>query len=181
MLYETKLIPLKNGKTAILRAPSADDAAEMTEYLKKCADETEFILRYPEECTETTEQETQYLQNLNNSEYNIMIVCEVDGRIAGNCQIMFNRRIKTKHRASIAIAILQEFWNLGIGTAMFGEMIDFSKQRGITQLELDFIEGNERAKHLYKKMGFVIIAERPDAIRLRDGTMLKEFTMTRKL
>ncbi|MCI8386978.1 MAG: GNAT family N-acetyltransferase [Clostridiales bacterium] len=181
MLYQTKIMTLKNGRSAIFRAPDSKDATEMMDYLKTIAGETDFILRYPEECTETPEQEAKYLQGLNDSPYNIMIVCEICGKIAGNCQLSFKKRMKVAHRASVAIALKHEYWNLGIGTAMFNEMIEIAKQYGATQLELEFIEGNERAKHLYEKMGFRIVAEKPNAIRLRDGTMLKEYFMIKIL
>ena len=53
-----------------------------------------------------------------------MLVCVVDGKIAGNCQISWTNRIKTGHRADVAIALLRDYWNLGIGTKMFEEMIN---------------------------------------------------------
>ena len=64
---------------------------------------------------------------------------------------------------------------------MFNELIALGKQLGLHQLELEFIEGNERGRALYEKMGFSIVAERPDAIRLNDGRFLKEYIMIRKL
>lgn len=60
---------------------------------------------------------------------------------------------------------------------MFSEMISIAKEKGILQLEPDYMEGNERARTLYEKMGFIHVGERPDAVRLKDGTMLKEFSM----
>ena len=48
-------------------------------------------------------------------------------------------------------------------------------------MELDFVEGNTRARALYEKMGFRITGVRPDAIRLRDGTMLNEYSMIKRL
>lgn len=92
MLFEKKEITLKNGKKAILRAPRREDGAEMCEYLRTMSSETEFVIRYPEECTETAESEGEFLEKLNSSELKMMIVCEVDGKIAGNCQIMFYGR-----------------------------------------------------------------------------------------
>ena len=181
MLYQSKTISLKNGTEAYFRSPLVSDASEMMDFLKTCAFETLFILRYPEECIETAEQESNYLEGINKSETGIMLVCVIDGKIAGNCQVMFQSRIKTKHRASVAIGLLQRYWQLGIGTAMFREMIAIAKNMGVLQLELDYIEGNVRAKSLYEKMGFVQVAERPDAIRLKDGQMLKEISMIRKL
>ena len=110
-----------------------------------------------------------------------MISCEIDGEIAGNCQIMFQERLKTRHRARVAISVLQKYWNLGIGTALFREMIEAASRRGVLQMELEFIEGNERARHLYEKMGFRIVSEMPNAVRLRDGSFRKEFVMVKML
>ena len=181
MIYEGKTIRLKDGREALLRSPNASDAAQMLDYLKKTAGDTEFVIRYPEECTETADQEGAFLQRILDSGLDMMIVCEIDGKIAGNCQIAFHRRIKTKHRAGVAIGIIREYWGLGIGTAMFTELIAAARQRGVYQLELEVIEGNERAMGLYRKMGFEVVSEKPDAIRLKDGTLLKEYFMVKKL
>ena len=51
----------------------------------------------------------------------------------------------------------------------------------LEQLELEVIEGNQRAIGLYHKMGFVCIGEKPNAIRLEDGSSLKELMMVKVL
>ena len=48
-------------------------------------------------------------------------------------------------------------------------------------MELEFIEGNTRARALYEKMGFRITGVKPNAIRLRDGTLLNEYSMIREI
>ncbi|MBP3646650.1 MAG: GNAT family N-acetyltransferase [Clostridia bacterium] len=181
VLFPEKSIVLKNGLPAILRSPRPEEAAEMLDYLRDVSAETHFILREPEECTETVEQEAAFLEGINASPLNVMIVCEVDGEIAGNCQLSFQKRAKVRHRASVAIALRKKYWNLGIGTAFFREMISVAREHGIMQMELEFVEGNDRARALYEKMGFRVYAEHPDAIRLKDGTMLKEYRMLLKL
>lgn len=181
MIYEGKTLLLKDGREAVLRSPKTDDAAQMLEYLHTTATETEFVIRYPEECDDSEEQESAFLQKVIDSPLNMMIACEIEGKIAGNCQLMLHGRLKTKHRAGVAIALTREYWGLGIGTAMFEEMIRVAKAHDIHQLELEVIEGNERAMGLYRKMGFEVVAEKPDAIRLKDGTLLKEFLMIKKL
>lgn len=40
---------LKNGSTAVLRTAVPEDAAQMIAYLRACAEETDFLLRLPEE------------------------------------------------------------------------------------------------------------------------------------
>ena len=181
MIYTAKSLRLKNGQEALFRSPTPQDAAQMLEYLKTCAAETEFVIRYPEECTETEAGEAAFLQRIIESPIDLMIVCEIDGKIAGNCQIAFHGRIKTRHRAGVAISLIREHWSKGIGTAMFDEMIRIAGERGIYQLELEVIEGNERALRLYRKMGFETVAEKPHAIRLKDGTLVSEYLMIKKI
>ena len=180
MLYEKKKITLKDGREAVLKAPDPSEAAAMLRFLKTLASETEFILRYPEECTETDEQEAAFLESVNQSPTDLMIVCTVDGEIAGNCQISFHKRQKIAHRADIAIGVLQKYWGLGIGTALLAELERAAERKGILQLELEYIEGNERGKALYEKTGFVPVGERPDAIRLRDGSMRNIIMMIKR-
>ena len=182
MIFETKTITLKDGRTAILRAATEADAAPAVEWLRQTAGETDFILRVPEEVTMTPEQEANFFQRVAESPYDMMIWCEVDGELAGNCHLSFHNKIKTRHRCSVAIGLTKKFWNLGIGSAMFREMIAVAEQKeGVTQMELEFIEGNSRARGLYEKMGFRIAGVHPDAIRQEDGKLLALYIMQKKL
>lgn len=181
MYFPQKKIQLKDGRTAIFRAPSPADAADMIQYMKKTAGETDFLLRTPEEVTMTVSGEEAFLSNIVQSEFDCMIVCTVDGVLAGNCQISRHTKRKNMHRADVMIALCSKFWNLGIGTAMFEELIAIGKTWGLMQLELEVIEGNERAMGLYRKMGFETVCYVPNAIRLDDGTLLKEYRMVKSI
>ncbi len=181
MLYQAKEIKLKNGATAIFRSPVVEDAGALLEYLKITAAETPFLLREPEECSMSLQQERDYIENVNQSPDALTILCQVDGRIAGNCNLKRHNKMRTCHRADVAIALVKAFWSLGIGTAMFEEMIAQAKAWGVEQLELEVVEGNHRAMALYEKMGFHIFAERPNSIKLKNGTVLKEFCMMKQL
>ena len=181
MIFPEKQVQLKDGRTAVLRGPTIDDAAMLLDYLKVTSGETPFLIRYPEECTETMEQEIAFLKRSIDSATNMMILCMVDGKLAGNCALSRHDRIKTRHRADVAIALKKEFWGLGIGAIMFDEMITSAKNLGISQLELEVIDGNQRAMGLYQKMGFEIVATHPNAICLKDGAMLSEHVMVKKL
>ena len=180
MIYETEEIVLKDGTKALFRAPLKEDAEEMLNYLKTVCGETEFLANYPEDIKFGIDGERDYIEKLISSPDNLMIVCTVNGKIAGNCQIVFSQKTKTRHRATLMIAILKKYWGNGIGTKMFEEMENAAKQRGVTQLELQYIEGNERAAALYKKAGFKEVAELPDMFKFADGTFKKEIYM-RKL
>lgn len=177
MIFEEKKIVLKNGKEAILRSPTASDSLQVIDYFKKASGETEYLIRYPEEITFTEEEEIEILNISRESDTQMMIACEFDGKIVGMCSIVFNNKIKTKHRASMAIALLKNYWGLSIGSQMIGELIKEAKKRKVSQLELDYIEGNDRARALYEKMGFVEVGIKPNSIKLKDGKLLDEISM----
>ncbi len=181
MVFEDKEIRLKDGRTAILRSPVPEDAGPMLEYLRQAAGETPFLMRTPEECTDTLEQEQDFIRKFRLSQEDVMLLCIVGGRLAGTCHLSRLPRLKTRHRGTVGIGLVRDFWNLGIGTAMFQELLAIARSWGLSQLELEFVEGNTRAQALYEKMGFQITGARPNAFRLPDGTMLKEFQMTRPL
>lgn len=183
MLIKDFEFTLKDGRTAIIRSPKDEDIQGVLDYLYISSGETDFILRYPEECTKyTAEGEKQLFDRMKAADNETMLVCIVEGKVAGNCQITWSNGIKTRHRAHVAIALLKEYWNLGIGTKLFQELIRIAEENeNILQMELDFVEGNSRARGLYEKMGFKITGVKPDAIRLKDGTLLNEYSMVRKM
>lgn len=174
---------LKDGRKAVLSVPGEEDAAEMVTFLQDIARETDFTMAYPEERQAMTrEQEAVFLQSVREDPYTLMLMCRVEGELAGNCQVAFGRKIKESHRGTVAIALRQAYWNLGIGTAMFRELIAVARRRpGTLQLELDFMEGNRRGRALYEKMGFRVVGVKPDAIRLKNGELRNEYAMMLKL
>lgn len=174
---------LKDGRNAVIRSPRDEDIQGVLDYLYTSAGETDFILRYPEECSKyTAEGEKALFDRVNQSDNEAMLVCLVEGKIAGNCQISWSNGIKTRHRATVAIALLSEYWNQGIGTRLFQELIRIAEENeNLIQIELDFVEGNSRARALYEKMGFRITGVKPNAIRLKDGTLLNEYSMIREI
>lgn len=174
---------LKDGREAVLRSPRDEDAEGMLEHVKATAGETAFLLREPEECDGyTLEDEEKLLARKNDAENEAMMTCLVDGRIAGTCEIAFKDKMRTQHRAEVALAVRRAFWEQGIGTRMLREMIRMAEQReGVLQIELEFIEGNTRARSLYEKLGFRIVGVQPHAIRLKDGTLLNTYLMIKEL
>ena len=183
MIIQDIAFTLKDGRRALLRSPREEDIPGVLDYLYRSAGETEFILRYPEECGKyTPEGEKALFDRVNAAENEAMLVCLVEGKVAGNCQIVWRNNIKTRHRANVAIALLKEYWGQGIGTRLFQELIRIAEEnRHILQMELEFIEGNTRARALYEKMGFRIAGIKPNAVRLKDGTLLNEYYMIREI
>ncbi len=184
MIFNEKSYILKDGRKLTLRNPQVWDARAVLSVFRQVADETEFLLNYPEEIREiyTLEKETAFLQRVKENPDSLMLLAFVDNEYIGNCSIDFNTKIKTGHRRQIGIAIQRKYWGIGIGSIMFENMIQTAKSRGgVSQLELDVVEGNERGMALYKKFGFETVATLPNAIKLKDGTLLDTYTMIKKI
>ncbi|MBR0445319.1 MAG: GNAT family N-acetyltransferase [Clostridia bacterium] len=183
MIFRETAFQLKDGRRALLRSPLESDAAEMLAYIVRASGETDFLMKYPEEWDGfSLEQEKAFIRGLREDPDRCMIACFADGRLAGTCHISFRTVLKERHRAEVGIALLREFWDLGIGTNMFLELFRIAEERGwIRQIELNFIEGNERGRRLYEKMGFRITGVTPDAIQLKDGSLLNEYMMIKRL
>ena len=82
-----------------------------------------------------------------------MLICLVEGKIVGNCQITWSKGLKTRHRANVAIALLSEFWNQGIGTRFFQELIHIAEEnKNITFQEKHLPEQVPGANIFYLKM-----------------------------
>ena len=174
---------LKDGRTACVRSPQAADVPAMLAFLRRMTGETDFVLTCPEECGKyTPEGETQLFERINAADNEAMPVCFVDGKLAGNCHVAWSHGIKTRHKAVVAIGLLREFWGLGIGTRLMEDLIRIAQENEqILQIELEFIEGNARARALYEKLGFRITGMKPDAVRLKDGTLLNLYAMMKKI
>lgn len=183
MIFAPVSFLLRDGRAGLLRSPDpAGDAADLVQYLYDTAADTPYVLRTPQEIRYTVEGEKAFLGDVVASPDACMIVCEVEGKIAGNCQITFRRGIKTRHRCDIAIALRRAYWGNGIGTAMFTAMERLARSRAdVTVMELEFIEGNARARGLYEKMGFRIVGMHPNAIRQEDGSIAALYLMQKQL
>ena len=182
MKFPEREIILKDGRKCVLRPTGPDLAAEMIEYMKVTAGETEWLLRYPDEVSFTLEGEQEILGRILEDPGHVMMAAVVDGKVAGNCSIggIGNKR-KILHRCSLAIALYKKYWGLGIGTAMINYLTELAAQIGYRQIDLEVVAENEQAQALYRKCGFVESGRRHNALKFDDGTSHDEILMYKLL
>ncbi len=163
-----KIINLKNGKEALLRNGEFADGEAVFVNFNETHAETDYLLSYPDENSFDAQQEAEFLKEKTASPNEIEIVAVVDGVVAGTAGIeAVGAKYKLEHRAELGIAILKEYWGLGIGKALMEACIECAKYAGYTQLELNAVAENERAVSLYKKMGFVEYGRNPRGFNSR--------------
>lgn len=162
---------LKNGTEFVLRSPELSDSEELLEYLIQCAAETTYVGRYPEEIKTTLEEENSYILKQLEEERGFNISAFVDHKLVANASIYCIRdNMKTRHRAGFGIAVLRDYWNMGIGGILTRCCLDHAKKAGYEQVELEVVGENERARHVYEQNGFKLCGVIENAQKLKDGT-----------
>ena len=181
MKVEEKIITLKDGRNAILRSGQVSDALQLNESFDKTKSQTKFISMSPDDKTSIEEQEERINRYIN-AESEVLLVAIVDGQIAGSCTFGVRHKTKrTKHRASLGIALEDSFTNIGLGTAMIEYAISICKDMGFERLELGVIEGNDRAYNVYTKVGFKATGRIYQCFKYDDGTYADEILMSMSL
>ena len=163
-----KTIILKDGRECILRNGVAADGQTLLDVFIATHEQTDFLLTYPDEVTYTAEQEGEFLQKKADSENEIEILAEVDGRVVGTAGIeQVSPKAKLRHRCDFGISVDQAYWGLGVGRALTEACIACAKAAGFEQMELEVVAANDRAVRLYEKAGFVEYGRNPRDFKSR--------------
>ena len=172
-----------NGNELVLRNAEKSDAEILLPYLKRVCGESRYLMRESDEVEEITlEKEECFIDSHNEGDGSLLVIAELDGQYVGNAS--FNRcglSRRTKHRADIGIALYDDFTGRGIGSKLFEVILDVIKQSGFEQAELTVVEGNERAKHMYEKYGFIETGRTPKANKYDDGTYADDIHMIKSM
>ena len=80
----------------------------------------------------------------------------------------------------LLIAVLPQYRAQGLGQTLIDRLFEAAAARGIARVFLEMRRGNP-ATHLYQKVGFEPIGERPNYYKMQDGTRIDAITFARAL
>lgn len=146
-------------KNINIRKAVINDAEKLLDFFKQVGSEIDFLMMDENGVGMTTEQEVEHLKQYDNPKYGFYLVATNEvGDIIGQSAITqeYPARKKAEHIYGFGIAILKEYWGLGIATQMMEKLINHAKQIGVARLELHVRTINTSAINLYKKFGFEI-------------------------
>ena len=130
-----------------------EDAAAMLAYLKQLGGETDNLTFGGEGRPLTVQQEADCIQNAAGSPNQAMFVAKIGDQVVGD--ISLNRLPRRmSHRGELGIGVLKAYWSQGIGSALMQKIVDFARDNGLEQLNLQVRSDNVRAIRLYEKFGF---------------------------
>ena len=182
MRIEESTYVSKNGKKVVLRSSEISDSHALLENLIRCAGETDYLGRYPEEINRTIDEENSIICKQLEDEKSFDISAFADDKLVANGTISCVREnIKTRHRAGYGICVSKDYWNMGIGDMLTKCCLEHAKKLGYEQVELEVVADNIRAVHVYEQNGFKICGTIENGDKCKDGTSRDLLMMICKL
>ena len=167
-----------NGEIGIIKSAGSEDAMKVKLHREATAAETHFMARYPEDGQYNLERLTDMLKTIEESERDFMVNAYVGDELIGDLGVTLVRpHIKYLHRGYLGMSIRQKYIGMGLGSFMMKVALKQAKANGFEQVELGVFSDNDRARHLYTKMGFKEYGMNPRAFKLKDGTYRDEIIM----
>jgi RimJ/RimL family protein N-acetyltransferase len=167
----------RDGREVILRTPRVEDLDDLMELINSLVDEKAEIARN-ERVTREEEAEwlPKMLSNLEKDEL-FFLVAEVGGKVVASSDIHILPRDE-RHVGVLGIVVKSGFRDLGIGTEMMKTLVEQAMNLSLKVLTLQAYATNERAIHVYGKVGFVQTGRVPNK-HFKEGQYVDEVIMTK--
>ncbi len=169
----------RDGTEVKLRTPRWEDLDDLLEFINGLVEEEAMIAANQKH---TRESETDWLaRNLTNLEKDkhVAVVAETNGRVVGSCEVT-PRFGRMSHVGSLGISVKEGYREKGIGQEMMRELERQAPRLGLESIYLEVFSNNDRAIHVYKKMGYRETGRIPACIKYR-GDYVDSVIMTKHL
>ena len=162
----------KNGETVILRSIKWEDLDLALEFINNLVSEK---LEDPDfgivSDKQTRESEAKWLADRLieiESGNAIHVIAFGHGKLIGNCGVSRGKGSDEFHHGTLGISVSKEYRNFGIGREMLKTAIEECRKAGFKTIELEAFGNNQRAIHLYERVGFKQVGVIPKKIH-RNG------------
>jgi ribosomal protein S18 acetylase RimI-like enzyme len=169
----------KDGTKFILREPRLSDAKQVLQEINSFVGEYHSGILINKK--KTLREEKGWLKSLIEEikkKEGVFLVVEADGLIIGGSGI--NRgHDKKSFSATFGICLIKGYRSKGIGKILMREILWLARKRmkGLECVELGVLKYNEKARALYKKMGFKDAGYVHKQFKEREGEYVDEYQM----
>ena len=148
-------VPLKDGRTLLLREGEGADAAQVLSYLNRVGGESDNLLFGKDGFPLPVEREAAFLERQHQEARSILVLGFAGEELVcvASCDALTARE-RVAHRASVSLTVARDYWGQGIGRGVMEALIAFARQAGLEVLQLEVRADNERAVALYERLGF---------------------------
>ncbi|WP_251428512.1 GNAT family N-acetyltransferase [Sutcliffiella horikoshii] len=160
-----------------IREARIEDAEALLIHAIKVYGEGRNLLTVPEEFNVTIEQEVQWLQD-NEEKGHLTLVAEQGSNIVGMLNATRGSRKRVKHICMFGISIQEKYCNNGLGSQMINRLLEWAKaDEEIEKVCLEVFAHNDRAIHVYEKLGFKVEGRKEKHVKFEDGIYSDELIM----
>jgi RimJ/RimL family protein N-acetyltransferase len=175
-----RTFPAKDGREVVLRTPTWNDLDDLLALINSLVEErADILIDKKVSRDEEIDWLSMTLARLERDEA-FHLVAEVSGKVVGTAEFGRRNGGYEKHIGSLGIIIGNSYRDLEIGTEIMKSLIEQARAVGLKLLTLSVFATNERARHLYQKLGFVETGRIPKKF-LKEGKWVDEITMARVL
>lgn len=160
-----------------VRPIQAGDAAQINA-IRRMPGVFENMLALPSEREKWTED---FIVSLGPDNHEFVTVAETPQgeQVIGMAGLTVNANPRLRHSGSVGIMVSKDYQSQGVGTLLMKTLLDLADNwLLLVRVELGVYSDNERAIHLYQKMGFEQEGIRRKAA-IRNGTSADEIVMAR--
>ncbi len=137
------------------RMVRAEDAALLLDFMKTVTGDTDNLALSCSDIEALDAGDEKFFIAEIRQSPSVHVLAISDGKVVGACEIRVSRRLRTKHRGELAIAVRKEFWGKGIAGQLLDFAISEARERGVTKINLVTRSDDERSKAFFRKNGFV--------------------------
>lgn len=119
-----------------------------------------------------------FVASLGPNDHHFVAVLE-DGTVIGAAGLHLEGNPRMRHVGSVGLMVHADYQNMGVGSALLETLLDLADNwLMLVRVELTVFADNERAIHLYEKLGFVKEGLKR-MTTVRDGKYADEYMMAR--
>jgi len=177
---EARTCTAKNGQTFVIRSARPDDALAIYTINEQALVEGSYHISEPQEFTMTVADEETWIRQHAERPADVTLVADLDGAVVGAIFFEAGERKRLSHSGELVMNVAPAWREQGVGRCLLETLIAWATQHPqIERVGLRALSTNERALHLYSRVGFVEDGRRPKAIKLGPGHYVDEVLMYR--
>lgn len=170
---------MANDVELTLKEADGSDARGLMVMLRQAKRETDYFVMDEHSLGMSEEVLATELSRIKESTEHLLFLACAKEQVVGVVSVA--PKPDLPQRGEIGISILKEYWGMGLGTILLEEAIIWATENArFSTLVLDVLVGNQRAIHLYQKMGFQEEGQSADYSR-KQGQSLPILKMKRTI
>lgn len=144
-----------SGLKLTLRTPLPGEGKELLEAMTEVMKESDHLLTEPSEFKYTVEQEEGLIRDHLEHADKLLIIPEIDGKIAGMLSFAVGHRRRIAHQGEFGVSLRAQYRGQGVGKLLMQELLNWAKANPRVETVRLRVHGqNTGALGLYQSLGF---------------------------